>query len=1396
MSVRVEDFLPKYPNIVNTPYENLNPYKGSFNQELFRKKEFYDNRLERSEEFPAEKGMLMKYQQTIVKYLSSNTPYEGLLVVHSMGSGKCVLPETKIYVNGESVMIKDFWKKEFKPEMIILDGLGDWLSVENSVTVSFDEETGGLISGDISKIYRQLVDEELVTIETENHKITCTKKHRLLTEKGWRKFDKQPDIKYLFGIKDGKIRIEKITNISWKHYTGFVYDLEVEELHNYIANDIITHNTCSAIGTIEQIKNEKNNFDGAMIFAKGDRLLDNFKQELVEKCTAGQYMPADYKNLTALEKTRRINKKTAYYEFNTFERFGKKIKKMSDKDIIQELSNKIIVIDEVHNIRLVEKNENKADAIETYKSFHRMLHLIKNCKILLLSGTPMKDSPEEIADVLNLILPQNEQLPTGAEFQEKYLVKKDNVPVIKPEKVQDFKNKIKGRVSFLREAQSTIPKKFIGKKIGTLRHFIVNPVEMSEFQQKYYDLAFKSDQEGKQGVYNNSREASLFVYPDGSYGKAGFEKYIVKKGTYDFSMKQELSSVIKGKDRKATLENIKKFSAVYYDTMKRIVEANGNCFVYSSLVKGSGCILFSLILELLGFSRSKGRENSPELRYAILSNTTGTTKELRLITELFNSDKNKHGEYIKVIIGSKTVSEGFSFKNVIFEAINTPHWNYSETDQAIARGIRLGSHNAIINENPVVEISQTVAIPKDGTSLDLFMYETSEDKDVAIRGIIRLLMEGAFDCALNYMRNKAFGQPKTRECDYLTCDYKCDGIDMVMVNEGLDEKELDYSTYQLYYSNPKIPEIRKKIEKLFRQYEKIDMDSIIKNLKSDDITEEEIQSALFLIQTDAEKQMDYRDFLKSYSRSAVKKISDKIEELFREFFVLDIQTIFSENPGFTQFEIVSALHTMISESILLSDKFGLPCYLREYKDSYFLVNSLTVVPDFFTEYYTENPNINGGKTFEELMGTLFKFSIPTKVEKICSISDEEKIIELLESLPLRVQEMFLETSIIAEKQGVETNKELRRIVLQFYNTFIKEVDGMKISILLDKEGVLRCFDGVEWKNCDTKFVPILQELEAKSRQELYKSNPYGIIGKYNKDAFCIVDFLQEKQAREKIGQVRKTAGEDKRLQYAGKVCSAGGWKIPELVKIMAIRLKINPPEKFRKGETKEDMIKDMRSEKKLIPDVVNESEIPDLTEQDVKRILYWGTKSKGAKGGIRNICSSLQDWLRENGLLYEDNQCGKQGKVQGVRKVVPESTKVYSTEIIIPVDRQEEFKSYVKDIQKILKESKKETSVPIDDSMWVLSLSKRKLIGFAVIDKNNIIKNLCVQESYRRRGIASVAMRQALKTAKGRGGKKATLYLENTNKNFKKLFELYSTIGFKVTEKDEKNTKMQLSDNL
>lgn len=1065
MELDITNFLIKYPNI---DQDTLNPYEEDFYESVYKKKEFYDIRLEELEKVPDEAGSLMNHQKLISRFFSSNTLYDELLLLHEMGSGK----------------------------------------------------------------------------------------------------------------------------------------------------------TCTAIGAVEQIRKE-GKFQGALYLAKGDALVNNFINELVFKCTDGGYIPKGYKDLTDLQKVHRTRKAIEdYYRTNTFETFAKQIKKHKTKEALskwceyEKFNNSVIIIDEVHNLRMkaqVEEDEKKI-ILNIYKEFYRFLHAVKDCKILLMSGTPMKDGVDEIASVMNLILPSDKELPTGLEFVTDFFDKKDDTFIVKASRVDTLKNAFKGRVSYLKSMRSSVGKVFQsnGDASNKLDHMVVYEDNMSDFQSERYKKAYEDDGEEKKGVWADSRQASLFVFPDGSIGKEGFAKYVTKtvnkslteekskKTKHFFSLSESLKNEILGKSKTESLKRLEKFSSKYAESVKTILDAQKegkSVFVYNEFVTGSGLILFGLILELFGFSKANGMEteNSEKARYATLTSQTSTDNQIGMLVNRFNKPDNMTGKIINVIIGSRKISEGFTFKNVQIIDIHTPWFNYSETSQVIARGHRLGSHKDLIEADldPQVAIYQRVSIPNNGVeSIDFTMYKTSEDKDVSIKRVERIMKESAWDCSLSYKRNFVTGLDGKRECDYMDCNYVCDGV------SGESPNELDYSSFYTQYDEPNINIIIDDIFDLFSKNFKIDLDTLIN--------------------------VYFKDF--------------------------------------SSFEVLSALRVIINESRPIINKYGFVSYLKENNNIFFLSDSLSTSS---TEYYTENPHTKPQTSFDKVIQELYIESIPSIINLIKESKNLEDVRKIMMRLPNKIQEQFIESSMQRIHIGPDDpdNNEIKicKLILKYFKNSWFQLDGVTISKHLDD--TLRCFDPKDgiWKDCEDEYYDVADKLKT-DRKTFLENTPYGYYGLYNdkNKLFCL------RHVRPQTGEVVKG-----HKQTSGKVCSTSYdhsvliplainvFKLPfpkpeDIKKIQAVMHNkvpdrnsasimakmINKSREFSK-KNREDLMSDIKSSekiKKYLPTI----KIPDdATDDELRRILFWCNLTKN------DMCAYIHFWLNENQYCdEEDETCGASDKVK------------------------------------------------------------------------------------------------------------------------------------------------------
>jgi hypothetical protein len=1065
MEKDITKFLIKYPNIDNFDDNILDPYKEDFYEVIYKKKEFYENRLENFEQIPKKLGSLMKHQKLISRFFSSNTLYDELLLLHEMGTGK----------------------------------------------------------------------------------------------------------------------------------------------------------SCSAVGAVEQIR-EEGTFMGALYLAKGDSLINNFTNELIFKCTDGRYIPNRYEEITELEKVHRKKKSIKdYYQTNTFATFAKEISKISNEKLVQwceRYNNYIIIIDEVHNLRMKAELEEEGGVkigVNVYNEFWRFLHALKDCKILLMSGTPMKDGVDEIASIMNLIIPLDRQLPTGIDFTEKFFNKSEEILIIKPAKIPELKTIFKGRVSYLKAMQSQIKKIFAGHLSGKLKYFNVVEDKMSDFQTKYYEEAYEADRGEHKGVWSNSRQASLFVFPDGTWGSEGFKKYVVKtkvsslggsnkskKTAYDYYLGEELTKKLKADSHDEMLDKLYVYSSKYAESIRNILQAqkqNKSVFVYNEFVTGSGLVLFGLILKLFGFSKASGNElEGSELpRYATLTSETSTTRQINLISERFNNDDNMYGKIINIIIGSRKISEGFSFKNVQVEEIQTPWFNYSETSQAIARGYRLGSHKALLQSGfiPELTIYQRVSIPNsDTSSIDLDMYKIAEDKDISIKGVERIMKESAWDCALTYRRNNVIGADGERDCDYLGCYYECDGIG---VPEDVDD--LDISTFHLKYNSANIEDIINKLVLLFRENFRLDLDSIILHFKE-----------------------------------------------------------------FSDFDVISALRILINESRQIINKYGFPSYLKEDMNIFFLVDSLSVIGSSMSDYYTEYPNIKKQISFEQIIEPIYTNSLPEIINQSSRAEVVEDIRKVMIRLPIEIQEYFIEGSIqgnvLASKTGKDNARlsKTRKLVLEYFKNKYDKFDGtVWISWLLNEseEPTFRCFDenDIDWKDCDAEYVEKGQKYK-QNLQAALKDSPYGWYGLYNpkRSNFCIRNVKEKditKLHKQTSGIVCKTVGKQELINII--LDDFSEINIPSMDEINKIEaeLKKKMPAKEANMTKMKKVFNDINGMNKnqVLADIKSNKYIdkrldPSLPIKDLKRISFWGNQT------IPTLCGYLHIWLSRTPYFIDDDTCGSSDKTK------------------------------------------------------------------------------------------------------------------------------------------------------
>ncbi len=661
-------------------------------------------------------------------------------------------------------------------------------------------------------------------------------------------------------IKDVLVTGIKVKQVGRDDYYGFTLDGNCR----YLMGDFtVTHNTCTAITIAEGFKEYIHNMGNKIfVLVKNKNIQQNFMDELLSKCTHDEYLiggETSEIDITNAKKT--INK---YYQFMTYgtfvnkvlgakefvkDEFGKNTKKVKKingivqrkyiQDAIQNLNNTVIIVDEVHNIT---NND-------TYTSLYKVLSNSYNYRLVLLTATPIYDNPKEIFELSNLLnindidlqLPTRDKLFEG---KDPFLIKeqsqyintsalKGGIIKITDKGLNALKKSLYGKVSYLKANTETNPRStvigtpLIKNQIGTTN---IVYCKMSKYQYKIYINALKTDlnKDSKfdissaiqnieseentleneiisktNSLYKNTSDASTMTYPNSEYGKTGFLNIFNKTGS-SYSLKKEFKDVL--------TTNLQQYSSKLYTLLETINKTTtGNIFIYSNYVSYGGTSLIKQLLLANGFSEFSSKSNVKEYKsFIVFDESTNIIRREKFKT-IFNSEENKDGKFIRIIIGSPIISEGITLKCVRQVHILEPYWNMSKINQIVGRAIRNYSHHYLDLSQRTVEIYKYVSIYQEEDSvidgsistkklerffIDLEKYILSEEKDRSNKIIERILKTLSFDCYLNYNRNQIIDEKGilqgSSECDYTTCEYQC----LIKPKNILD----DTSTYNMYIS--------------------------------------------------------------------------------------------------------------------------------------------------------------------------------------------------------------------------------------------------------------------------------------------------------------------------------------------------------------------------------------------------------------------------------------------------------------------------------------------------------------------------------------------------------------------------------------------------------------------
>jgi len=429
-----------------------------------------------------------------------------------------------------------------------------------------------------------------------------------------------------------------------------------------------------------------------------------------------------------------------------------------DEILRRMFSNKLIIIDEAHNLRDVASGEKDAltaseDAENAGgKALNPLLKRIvlnaEGLRLVLMTATPMYNSAPEIVLLLS-ILYMNDQKKRVSELKPSTYFTPDGD--LKPEKAYQLEKLARRYVSYMRgENPYTFPLRMKPVESGGASAAWADavsatkiPIDLTETDSaildslpivltqpdagSVVDAALRAAGTGETVMLDVRMQIANITYPDSTYGSEGWESHFTS--TVDSSTGNKLRQFT-GTDVDAIFgEGLQ----TYAPKIKRIVDsvskAEGICFVYTRYVK-AGLLPLAVALERAGFQRrmkdgqllpllAPGGQEPVAPRCAICGTTDShegadhtfqpacyvmLTSEPELCPKIddliklsttWDDTYGPLGGKVKVIIGSQVASEGLDLKCVRELHVLDSWYHLNRTDQIIGRAIRYCSHSAL-----------------------------------------------------------------------------------------------------------------------------------------------------------------------------------------------------------------------------------------------------------------------------------------------------------------------------------------------------------------------------------------------------------------------------------------------------------------------------------------------------------------------------------------------------------------------------------------------------------------------------------------------------------------------------------------------------------------------------
>ena len=543
--------------------------------------------------------------------------------------------------------------------------------------------------------------------------------------------------------------------------------------------------TCTAIQIAEEYIMRPEFQDKKVMVVASRAVQENFRTQIFDmtrvhlddksntlsskQCTGRRYLdmllrieaePKNWANPEIVDRLETISDRiiSEFYEFSAYNSFGAMLNRKltgTAKDIDEgwihdNFDNRLLIIDEAHNIRAKDETTNK----EISTGLERLVKIANGMVLVLLTATPMFDSYEEIIFYMNLFLwNERKQSPKTALKPGDFFTSDAD---LKGGAEMKFRAWCQEYVSYVKgESPFTFPFRLPPPRIATPVATSFTGVGIGESDHiKYLSLVESKAQGIQQQTLASSKKEDddmkrvAMIIPTISV--------LPKNQSFNQTFTSSGSQYAYAKEPCLTPETLPNHSAKFVSVIKSIEASSGVILVYSNYVT-QGAKLFAMALEEHGYLPLKGNTllskpawtGESKGKYILLT-SDATDVEISSMLSAVKNRANVSGRNVKVVVTSPLVSEGVDFRFIRQVHILDPHWNMSRIEQVIGRALRTCSHQALMSEEQNCTVYlHVVRAEEDRECFDEYTYRTKvEVKGMRIAKVRKILAESAMDCPI------------------------------------------------------------------------------------------------------------------------------------------------------------------------------------------------------------------------------------------------------------------------------------------------------------------------------------------------------------------------------------------------------------------------------------------------------------------------------------------------------------------------------------------------------------------------------------------------------------------------------------------------------------------------